>query len=46
MGIKAFRIEILALCKTEKELLATEAFWTLYSNRISFGVGYDLAENI
>jgi len=45
MGIKAFRIEILAVCKTQKELLATEAFWTLYSNRISFGRGFDLSEN-
>jgi hypothetical protein len=45
MGMKAFRIEILAVCRTKKELLATEAFWTLYSNRISYGPGFDLSEN-
>lgn len=44
-GWRAFRIEILAICKTWKEYKATECFWTLYFNRESSPIGYNLRIN-
>lgn len=44
-GFKSFRIELLAVCKTEKELIITEYFWQLYFNRKANTDGYDLDLN-
>jgi len=42
---ESFKIEILAVCKTKRELLATEIFWQLYFNRLDNELGYDLSQN-
>lgn len=44
-GIKAFRIEIIAICKTKREFISTEYFWQLYYNRKVNAEGYDLDVN-
>ena len=44
-GFKAFRIELIAVCKTEKEFIITEYFWQLYFNRKANVDGYDLDIN-
>ncbi len=42
---KCFKVELLAVCKTERELKATEIFWQLYYNRENNRYGYDLLSN-
>ncbi|MBY9008713.1 MAG: hypothetical protein KGD74_02455 [Candidatus Lokiarchaeota archaeon] len=44
-GIKSFRIEILAVCKSKKEYIATEYFWQLYFNRKNNEEGFDININ-
>ena len=44
-GFKSFRLELLAVCKTEKEFISTEYFWQLYFNRKANSDGFDLDIN-
>ena len=44
-GWEAYKIEIIAVCRTEKEYVATEYFWQLYYNRKANEKGYDLKIN-
>lgn len=44
-GFTAFKIEIIAVCRSKKELVASEYFWQLYFNRENNAKGFNLDIN-
>jgi hypothetical protein len=44
-GLDAFEREIIGVCQSRKEFIATEVFWTIYYNRYENKKGYDLSVN-